>query len=574
MANRLYHENAKAFLRNNDAIYFCHSRLPGILLNITIILVVSLIFSAYSFADNSGRKDYWLNKYGEVRKGSLVSRAQEVFNRVLAAADRRVGIEPALYIINYGGTPWAQSLADGSVMLTKNALEFCYKSKNPEKGDERLAFVIGHELAHQFNGDFWHYKFLSTAQKDKEGQLAFQDIKELAKNPDNLLSKEIQADQYGIIYAALAGYRADEIISKDHNFFLEWLQKSDPSLYSSKGIISLSEKRARAVTMRLKEVSDRTILFQLGVISYYIGRYDDALNLFERFASYFPGREVYTNIGTIYLQIAYEKYLQSRTPESFPYSLSFGIDIRTRADSMPVARGFSEDKFREYKKAVQTAIGYLKKATEYDPFYREARNNLGCSYIIDSKYYDAVSMLEEGLKLSPGNKGIQNNLAIAYIMLGQELGSDNLLEKAEKILLSVKDGEPAARSNWNVLQRKKQRDNDVSSDTNQLDPFLHEAVIDFKPSLKLRYGETPRRNDLIILEEISTEGKELMKILKVQKNRIFILTKNEKVRLVLYKEPSRLNTDIKGGDGTVYMSTKGKNGIIVSRNKKQDYFEF
>jgi len=334
-----------------------------------LIIVVVAISSSVVYAEDRGRKEFWVNKYGLTKEDKLTARAHAVFDRVLAAADRRAGIEPALYIVNYDKTPWAQALADGSIILSRKGLEFCYINQDPGDGDSRMAFVIGHELAHQFNGDFWHYRFLRTAEDSGDNIRAFQDIKELAKSTDMLLAKELQADQYGIIFSTLAGYDSDRIIARNRNFFLDWAQKETPSGRLTENLRSLSGKRARAVSMRLEEVADRIVLFDMGVISYHLGRFDESLMLFKRFASFFPGREVYTNIGTIYLQMAYNKFRTARSPESFPFVLSFGIEKRTRAESINIsANAFTEAGYREYNDLLRIAIDNLKKAIEYDPF--------------------------------------------------------------------------------------------------------------------------------------------------------------------------------------------------------------
>lgn len=543
---------------------------------ICLVLTFIILASTNSFAEDRSKKESWINKYGEIKESVLSTRAHEVFNRVLAAADRRAGIEPTLYIIKYDGVPLAQSLADGSVILTGKALEFCYKNRRPDEGDSKLAFVIGHELAHQFNGDFWHYKFLSTARDDKDSLQAFQDIKELAKNPEMLLAKELQADQYGIIYATLAGYNSNEIALRDKNFFLEWAERGMPSDHLKDSLLLVSQKRATAVAMRLKEVSNRILLFQLGVISYHIGRYDDATNLFERFASYFPGREVYSNIGTIYLKMAYDKFLSARTPGSFPFTLSFGIDVKTRAETINVSRGFTEGKYRKYKQFVKTAIENLKKAMEYDPFYQEAKNNLGCSYILENKYYAAVSVLEEALKLAPDNKRVQNNLAVAYILLGQEIGSSNLTAKAKKMLMAAKEEDYIAKSNWEALRLMNSKSNNIPLTYNVFEEPSHDFIIEFNPSIELKPGTmVSHENYLSMVEEISTAEKQVMRVLKGQEGKIFLLTRDSWVRLVLYKEPSGLKTDIKGGDKIeVYISSRGKKGVILSKIKAPDYFEF
>ncbi|MEW6601355.1 MAG: hypothetical protein AB1499_10340, partial [Nitrospirota bacterium] len=138
--------------------------MPAVSLCIFIVTLMLVVISSPAFAEDRGRKEFWINKYGITKEDRLTERADAVFARVLAASDRRAGVEPALYIIDYDKTPWAQALSDGSIILSRKGLEFCYGKQSPEDGDSRLAFVIGHELAHQFNGDFWHYRFLRTAE--------------------------------------------------------------------------------------------------------------------------------------------------------------------------------------------------------------------------------------------------------------------------------------------------------------------------------------------------------------------------------------------------------------------------
>lgn len=105
-------------------------------------------------SDEKGSRGYWLARYGEIRPESnpLSRRSHDVFRKLLKALDRRKGIDPELIIINYSGSPLAQSLVDGTIILTKNALEFSYRDGDLDAGDSRLAFVVGHELTHLFSG--------------------------------------------------------------------------------------------------------------------------------------------------------------------------------------------------------------------------------------------------------------------------------------------------------------------------------------------------------------------------------------------------------------------------------------
>ncbi|RJR15909.1 MAG: hypothetical protein C4581_11185 [Nitrospiraceae bacterium] len=563
-------------MRNKIIVAF--ARQLNILCSHFLFIAIFMAFaSSGAFAEDRGRKEFWINKYGITKEYRYTARAYAVFERVLAAADRRTGIEPALYIVDYDKTPWAQALADGSIILSRKGLEFCYSRQAPEDGDSRLAFVIGHELAHQFNGDFWHYKFLRTAEDSDDNIRAFQDIKELAKSTDMLLAKELQADQYGIIFATMAGYNSDRIIAGDRNFFLEWAEKETPSGRLTENLRSLSSKRAKAVSMRLQEVSDRIVLFDMGVISYHLGRFDESLVLFKRFASFFPGREVYTNVGTIYLQMAYNKFRMARSPESFPYALSFGIEKRTRAESIDIAsKGFTETGYREYNELLHIATDNLKKAIEYDPFYHEAKNNLGCAYIMENRYYDAVSVLEDALKSAPDSAKIQNNLGVAYIMLGQSVGSKGLLEKAEKMLLAARTRDRKAGSNFTSYQRMFTDLNSGPESDSPIDDPFDDINIEFKssPKYKPEMSVSPGYG-LSLLEVISDRGDSDLKVLKKVRENIFILAMGDRIRLVLYKEPSQLITNIKGGEQrSVYVSGTGRNGVVISVNTSPDYFEF
>jgi len=552
----------------------------SILLSFCFLLLVIDPLSAGPSAEDKGRKEFWLNNYSQVIDGQLSARAHNVFDKVLAASDRRAGIDPKMYIIEYNGKPWAQSLADGSIIITRNALDFCYSNQSIENGDSRFAFIVGHELAHQFKGDFWPYKFLSTTKNDTKSAHTFQDIEELAKDPDMLLAKELQADQYGIIYAVLAGYNSDSIVHRDTNFFLEWAVKETPSNSVTDNLSLLAQKRVGVISLRLKEVIERTSLFHLGVISYYVGRHDEALALLKRFASYFPGREVYSNIGTIYLRMAYDRYLISQYSESFPYYLSFDLDLKSRAETIHIPRGVTRGSSRrhslEYKQLLENAIGSFKKAVEFDPFYQLARNNLGCAYIIAQKYYDAVSLLEEALKYDKDNHRVQNNLAVAYTLLGKELGSDRLISQAEKMLLSAKKVDLPAQRNWVALQdmqgKRKLPATDFTTDAER----SREVFIEFNHTIEFKPGAIlPNDKKLAVVEEISGFKNDVLKVVKVPEKDIFLLAAGERIRLILYKEPFRVNTNIVPGETReVHLMKSARKGIVESRNKSIAYFEF
>ena len=412
-------------------------RINPFILLFTIFLLLPLKAVAL-LSDDKGSRGYWLARYGEIRPESnpLSRRAHDVFRKVLKASDRRKGIDPELIIINYSGSPWAQSLVDGTIILTKNALEFSYRDGDLDAGDSRLAFVIGHELAHQFNGDFWHYLFFqATEAVGMEKTKAFYEIRDIVKSSENLLVKELQADQYGVIYASVAGYDVDSVVSRDKNLFEEWARAIDPSGFF-KGTTKhpSPEQRAVAVIARLRDVSRRLSVFRAGVVSYYIGLYEESITMMEEFARLYPSKEVYNNIGTAYLSLAYKNYKNWKGNEAIPFRLSFGIDPYTHAESIEIGKIDPMKRelfFTRYITAIDKAEEYLRRAAESGYDYALSRNNLGCAYILQGRFHEAVAILDEALALKPDDKEMLNNRGVAYHYLAERLNAPQLKERAE-----------------------------------------------------------------------------------------------------------------------------------------------
>ena len=86
----------------------------------------------------------------------LAAKAHDVFARVAAAADKPGDRYPTLVIAPEKIDIWAKSLEDGRVVLSQRALEVCYHGVSDQVWSARLAFIIGHEIAHLAKGDFWH----------------------------------------------------------------------------------------------------------------------------------------------------------------------------------------------------------------------------------------------------------------------------------------------------------------------------------------------------------------------------------------------------------------------------------
>ena len=148
---------------------------------ITLATLLCFLTSQNVPAANMSPRDStkWLqDNYLELdaKESPLVARAHQVFNRVKAAADKTSGKLPELLILNRSPGLYAAALPDGGIVLARKALEICYANSSVKTGDARLAFILGHELAHLANNDFRHLETLSEIKGFQEDSLPLKSL--------------------------------------------------------------------------------------------------------------------------------------------------------------------------------------------------------------------------------------------------------------------------------------------------------------------------------------------------------------------------------------------------------------
>jgi tetratricopeptide (TPR) repeat protein len=421
--------------------------LTPIILGVIFVLAPLPAYSQFSPKGPQSELQYWLSAsalLGKTDRRSIM--AHEVFQKTLAAADKRPGPQPALYLLDEDGYPWARSLADGSILLTRGAIDVCLKTSSVKKAEARLAFVIGHELSHQVNGDFWHFFFYQGTHRPTDGKGAGKDdgllseLVKIAQKSDSVLSKELKADQYGALYASLAGYDVRAIIESGSDFFAQWAAATSPALLEGRSATHPErEQRIAAVELALVRVAEKIEIFEKGVASYQRGGYALAKHYFEEFLSVFQSREAYNNLGLVYFQMASKEYgLFTGEPEKL-FSISLVIDTQTRA--MPTKDRShrrmmltGEDHHTKYKRYSDTAEGYFIEASRRDHTYAPAHNNLACVYFMGRQFAAAVGELDKAIELSGDTPEFYNNRALAFFNLGNSLSVD-LTHKTEADLI-------------------------------------------------------------------------------------------------------------------------------------------
>ncbi len=399
------------------------------------LIIVTLSISNYTYsADIREMKhhgSWWIENYGVIseEEGPLVTRAEGVFNMVSMASDKMGNRIPKLLIIRSKGDPWAISLKDGTIILTHGALNVCYKGVAEEDGDSRLAFLLGHELAHLSNDDFWH-AFAFTAVEEN---LIYTEIKKALKaqlektgdikadDPESdkfIRTKELQADSYGIISMAIAGYDPRAIVDDSNNFFEEWVSQTTSAAAYEDPRHPGPEMRSEFLRSQLSAVVETIDYFTFGVNLYQLGRYSDAILLFDAFSEHFPGREVFNNLGLSHYQLAM-RFLSSCDRElPLRFKLSTVFDTETRARRTR-GKGRSDCvKNKIFLQHINNATGYLNLALNKDPTYLPARINLSSALITAGRYSSAMSMADEALEIEPGNPEALSNKAVALYLFG------------------------------------------------------------------------------------------------------------------------------------------------------------
>ena len=421
------------------------------------ILLLIFLFSTTSPALADSPRDFaswWIKNYGVVdsKIDPLVGRAEKVFERVSAAADKMGSRFPRLVIINADGDPYAQVIKDGSVILTHGGLKICYKGVSPEKGDSRLAFILGHELAHLAKDDFWHSSAFAAVKEFGDDKRVKEELMKQfkwdmtdPKTKEFMKKQELQADSYGLIYMTMAGYDPKAIIDKDKtNFFEDWVsQITGKVAYSDPNHPSPIE-RAEFLRTQLGPVVDTLNYFNFGVRLYQLGRYSDAILLLEAFKEKFPSREVFNNIALCHYQLAMKALFACDEALPVRFKLPTVLDRDTLAVQLrtPGMESLQCLKSRTFLKHIEDAVRYLQIAVEMDPIYLPARINLSSAWILAGEHPKALGVIDEIIKLHPQTPEALSNKAIALYLFGKANNIDTA-DQAIAILKEVSDKHPS-----------------------------------------------------------------------------------------------------------------------------------
>jgi len=313
------------------------------------------------------------------------------------------------------------ALPDGWIVLSKEVLDIC--DQDPAQSEDRLAFVLAHEIAHQLYNDFSHIRFFQASKSPLASTFVL----------EKLVDNELHADWQGIRYAAMAGFHTQAIVTLDRHvdFFAEWIRAIERiGGVAVEQMRPTPQERAEALRNRLRQIVDQIPMFQVGLWFTYAGNYPSAIQAFEDFHAVFPSREVSHNLAASHHQLALQAYQAWQGKPPLPFQLSLAITPMTRASRIylegPTRGGATtaatpEAQFRQH---LEAAIGLYREALTHDSTYTPAALNLACALIVrgqqgdgQADFANAIALLKGKLNPTlsmPDTAALLNNLAVAY----------------------------------------------------------------------------------------------------------------------------------------------------------------
>ncbi|MTB52797.1 hypothetical protein [Lewinella sp. W8] len=256
---------------------------------------------------------------------------------------------------------------DGKVILEELAYDVC--SGLGEDGETALAGLLGHELIHYYEKHEWEGGFISVVRgEDAEGSRAL--TRAVKENLFALKKDEIEADYLGGFLAHLAGYPSTDVMPRVlEGIYAAYELEEEQAKYPT-----LSERKLIA-TETHRELTGLINVFTMGNALTTLQRYPDALTYYEHVLDHFQSREIYNNLGVVYVQAALPMFKAATVKYLYPVEL----DLDSRLDGQTRNVGVDRET-REYY--LRQAIRNFQRAQLLDDQYAVAQLNQACVHAL------------------------------------------------------------------------------------------------------------------------------------------------------------------------------------------------
>jgi tetratricopeptide (TPR) repeat protein len=351
---------------------------------------------------------YWKSHTISADEDQQVALAQRVFARLLRAWDSS-RVEPGLYVVKTSHSAWAASLADGNILLSRDAIDISLES-GQQRGEHLLAFVLAHELAHQRSDDLWHQRFFRSLRlQDEEQRSRLLDGLPLdAGLVRDIEQMEAQADRDGLVLMASVGFDPWQVLDQQ-DFFTSWVESIWSLTCDQQGSTEFrnaceqARTRALRAQVQLNSVAGQAVIYELGVQAMVARNYPLARHYFTLYGREYPGRTIMSSIGISYLAEAMELRRQidalgaaNQVGFYFPLLLDAGLDIGAGSDE--AKRGATDIEVealqRQLKNRVEFSVKFLERAIRLDPDYRPLYLSIAIAHLVENNQYLVRGVLQ------------------------------------------------------------------------------------------------------------------------------------------------------------------------------------
>lgn len=391
---------------------------------------------------------YWQPMVISPDQDTDVASAHQVFDQLLRAWDQG-RIAPSLQVVKSAQGPWAASLADGNILLSREAINIT-NDFGKQRSSHLLAFILAHELAHQKTNDLWHQQFFRMVGSQSKGaqEKLLQGLNLPESGFDNLEAIETQADQDAVVLMTSVGFDAHLILKdsehNDSNFYQTWVENIWKShCHDDDKMKSVCEQallRGLRTQVQIKTMAEHSVLYKLALQSLVAQNYEQARSYLTAYGRNYPSRVVHNALGLSYLAEAMPLWQQKMKHKyDVELWLPLHFDSEQVQNTLKGKRGANElDK--KIQKLVQQSIHYFKQAQTLAPKHPSAYMNLAMAYLMENN-----KAMVEGTVRGQYQREFGKDLASEFLLImasgfsyeGELIKADALKQTLEKLSETV-----------------------------------------------------------------------------------------------------------------------------------------
>lgn len=280
-----------------------------------------------------------------------------------------------------------------------------------ENFEDKIAYIISHELAHHYLSHTW-MRNTGLGYASSIGEF----INEKSSSKDQRKLAESQADLFGGFFGQITGYNvlghAKSTLSDVYNYY------NLPN--EIKGYPNFSE-RLEIIDSKINEVNSLATFFEIGNVLLKLGDFENAKKCYEDILKNdFISREIYNNLGLVYLLKGIELSDNSISKYSYPIS----IDLDTRAETSTTRSG---DLLNSPEKLFNQATEYFEKSILLDKNYNKPLQNTLIIDFIRALKSNALDSFFESKEYASFDEDFQNDLKVIF-----ELYKGRKIKKVKK----------------------------------------------------------------------------------------------------------------------------------------------